>query len=132
MARSFSILIAEPNLLLREKIAGVLARDKYIWCVTQVDGCVGLARGVVNLQPDFILADLSFLKDPDMVSNIRRSSGGARIFALVDSQMAPYEETARRLGLDGIIEKGHVAEGIKEKIRTLSDQMEGNESEPTH
>jgi len=130
MARSFSILIAEPNLLLREKIAGVLARDECIWCVTQVDGCGGLARGAVNLQPDFILADLSFLKIPETVTNIRRSSGASRIFALVDSEMDPYEEIAKRLGLDGIIEKGHVVEDMKEKIRALSDRMEGNKSEP--
>ncbi|MFH1755995.1 MAG: hypothetical protein ABIA59_09855, partial [Candidatus Latescibacterota bacterium] len=92
MPRSFSILIAEPNQLLREKIAGVLTRDESVWCVTQVEGCNGLTRGVHDLQPDFILADLSFLKDPLLVSNIRRFSRNSRIFALVDTSTEPYEE----------------------------------------
>ena len=129
MPRSFSILIAEPNQLLREKIAGVLTRDESVWCVTQVEGCNGLARGVHDLQPDFILADLSFLKDSILVSNIRHSSQGARIFALVDTGSEPYEEVANRLGLDGVIEKGRVVEGMKEKINKLSDEKEESNGE---
>lgn len=129
MPRSISILIAEPNLLLREKIAGVLAREKSVWCVTQVEGCNGVARGVNDLQPDFILADLSFLKDPMLVSSIRRSSQHSKIFALVDSGTAPYEEVAIRLGLDGVIEKGRVVEGMREKITALSDAKDEPDGE---
>jgi len=129
MSRSFSILIAEPNPLLREKIAGVLARDERVWCVTQVEGCGGLKRGVGDLQPDFILADLSFLKDPQMVDGMRRSSGASKIFALVDAGTEPYETVAARLGLDGVIEKGCVVEGIKEKISALSEAKEKSNDE---
>jgi DNA-binding NarL/FixJ family response regulator len=120
MPRSFSILIAEPNLLLREKIAGVFTREASVWCVTQVEGCNGLARGVHDLQPDFILADLSFFKDPQTVPGIRRSSRKSRIFALVDAGTEPYEAVAARLDLDGVIEKGRVVEVIREKISVLN------------
>lgn len=121
MARSFSILIAEPSLLLREKIASALARDKRVWSVTQVGGRNELARGVVNIRPDFILADISILNDVDTVRTIKRSSGMSQVFALVDSDTGSYAEIARRLGLDGIIEKGRVTEGIKTKINALND-----------
>jgi DNA-binding NarL/FixJ family response regulator len=129
MSRSFSILIAEPNLLLREKIAGVLTREESVWCVTQVEGCDGLARGVHDLQPDFILADLSFLKDPKMVNGMRRSSRKSKIFALVDAGTEPYEALAARLALDGVIEKGRVVEVIREKISALIEAKDESDGE---
>lgn len=124
MPRSYSILLAEPSLLLREKIAGVLARDKRIWCVTQVEGREELKRGASRIQPDFILADLSVLNDPETLACIRQSCAHARILALVDSKSEPYELSARRLGLDGIIEKGHVERVILDEICPLRDEGE--------
>jgi len=124
MSRSYSILLAEPNPLLREKIAGVLARDKKIWCVTQVDGRSGLVRGAARIQPDFILADLITLNDPETLRFIRRSSSASRIIALVDSRSRPYVEAAGRIGLDGTIERGRVEEDILAEIRSL-DETEG-------
>lgn len=128
MRRTFSILLAEPNLMLREKIANVLSRNERIWCVVQVDGTEGLARGASRLKPDFILADLSILKEADTLSLLRRCSTDSRIIALADSQSEPYVSAARRLGLDGAIEKGRVGEGIREEISSLSaDDGEGSD-----
>jgi DNA-binding NarL/FixJ family response regulator len=124
MVRRFSIVVAEPALLLREKIAGVLARDEKIWCVTQVQGLQELMRGVADIHPDFILADLSVLKDPETVRLLKRSSENSRIFALVDSLTEPYLEAARRLDLDGIIDKGRVIEGMREHLRAYAGSSE--------
>lgn len=118
MPRSLSILLAEPNLMLREKIAGVLARNESIWCVIQVDGAEGLARGANEFRPDIVLADLSVLKHPGTLRVLRRRWTKSRIIALVDSQSQPYLEAARRLGLDGAIEKGRVAEAIRDELRS--------------
>ena len=41
MPRTYSVLLADPNPLLREKMAGVLTRSDTIWCVIQVDGNTG-------------------------------------------------------------------------------------------
>jgi DNA-binding NarL/FixJ family response regulator len=125
VSRSFSILLAEPNLVLREKIASVLARDERIWCVVQVDGAEGLARGAGRIRPDLILADISILKHQDMLIVLRKCSAGSRIIALADSQSEPYVKAARRLGLDGAVEKGRVEEGIGEEIRLLSTDGPG-------
>jgi DNA-binding NarL/FixJ family response regulator len=103
----------------------VLARDKKIWCVTQVNGRGGLVRGAVQIQPDFILADLVTLNDPETLKFIRRNSPASRIIALVDSKSEPYVEAARRIGLNSIIEKGHVEEGILKEIRAL-DRPKGD------
>jgi len=124
VARMFSVLLAEPNLVLREKIANVLARNERIWCVIQVDGTDGLARCAGRLEPDLILADLSMLKHPDILRLLRRCSGKARIIALVDSRTEPYMEAARRLGLDGAVERGHACEYIVEELSSLSLNME--------
>jgi DNA-binding NarL/FixJ family response regulator len=123
--RTFSVLLAEANLLLREKIASVLARSERIWCVIQVDGTEGLSRCAGRLQPDLILADLCMLKDPDILKLLRRSSAGSRIIALADSQSEPYVEAARRLGLDGAVERGRACECIIEELRLLSADWEG-------
>ena len=131
MQRTYSILLAEPSLLLREKIAGVLSRNEKIWCVSQVDSLNGLTRGISDLQPDFILADIVILMDPETLAVIKRSSASSRVIALVDSKSEPYEEAARRLGLDGILEKGCVEEGILNEIHSLAadgDDTDGRQS----
>lgn len=121
MARHLSILVAEPSLLLREKIACVLARDENVWCVTQVEGRKDLTRGVINIRPDFVFADLNILKDPETVAFIRRYSRRSSIYALVDSDTAPYADTVQRLGLDGVIEKGRVGESLTKMMTDPTD-----------
>ena len=126
MKRSFSVLLAEANMVLRQKIASVLAGDESIWCVVQVSEREGLERGASRLQPDFILADWSVLRDPETVKFLRRCSPNSRIVALTDSAIAPYLDAAKRLGLDGCMEKGCVGEGIREHLSL----MENNTTEP--
>lgn len=123
--RSYSILLAEPSLLLREKMAGVLSRIEKVWCVSQVDSLNGLTRGISDLKPDFILADMVILMDPETLAEVRRASASSRVIALVDSRTEPYIEAARRLDLDGIIEKGRVEEGVLDEIRTMADDRDG-------
>jgi DNA-binding NarL/FixJ family response regulator len=131
VARAYSIMLAEPHLLLREKMAGILSRSERIWCVTQVDSLNGLTRGISDLQPDFILADIVILMDPETLKKIRRSSASSRVIALVDSKTEPYVAAARRLGLDGIIEKGHVEESILKEIRALGEPGEDSDGKPS-
>jgi DNA-binding NarL/FixJ family response regulator len=124
MPRTFSVLLAEPNSLLREKMAGVLTRSRHIWCVIQVDGSSNLARAAAQAQPDFIAADLAILKDPEMLGFLRRASADSRIIALVDARSEPYMKVARELGLDGAFEKGRVGEGIRAMINTAEEPGE--------
>lgn len=128
MSRTYSILLAEPGLLLREKIAGVLARDSRIWCVTQVVGRDALLRGAARIRPDFILADLAILNDPDFLRQIKQASCDSRILALVDLKSDPYEDSSRRLGLDGIIEKAHVEQSILDEIAAINRDGDENDS----
>lgn len=119
MKRSLSVLLAEPNMVLREKIASILAGHDCIWCVVQVCGREGLERGAGRLQPDLILADLKVLKDSDIVQFLRRVSAASKIVALTESESTPYVEAARRLGIDGCMEKGRAGDGIRELISRL-------------
>ena len=124
MRQTYSILLAEPSLLLREKIASILARDDRVWSVTQVDGRLGLTRGAASLHPDLILADLGLLKNLETLSALRNASGKSRIFALVDSDAEPYVDAARQLGLDGILERGRVPEGMRNCLVEFTEQEE--------
>lgn len=112
MPRTYSVLLAEPNPLLREKMAGLFTRNQALWCVIQVDGRGNLARAAAQMQPDFIVADLPILKDREILSFLRRTSADSRIIALVDAKLEPYMQAARELGLDGAFEKGRAGEDI--------------------
>ena len=126
MPRTYSILLAGANPLLREKLAGVLTRNRAFWCVIQVDGRGNLARAAAQAQPDFILADLTILKDPEMLRFLRRTSADSLIIALVDSKVEPYMKAARELGLDEIIECGRVGEEIRSMIIALEKTGEND------
>lgn len=119
MPRTYSVLLAGANPLLREKLAGVLTRNRAFWCVIQVDGRANLARAAAQAQPDFILADLTILKDTEMLRFLRRTSTDSRIIALVDSKAEPYIKAARELGLDEIIECGRAGEELRSMIGAL-------------
>jgi len=121
MSHSYSILLAEPNLLLREKIAGILARDERVWSVTQVEGREGLLRSAARSRPDFILADLALLRDAPMLKKLKQTSPDSRIFALVDSLSEPYREACSRMGLDGTFEKGQVGDGLRTELLSLAE-----------
>ncbi len=121
---SFCVLLGEPNLLLREKIAGVLARQEHVWCVVQVNGRNEILRGAANTLPDFILAGMSVLNDRQTIDSLRKSTGQCRIIAMTDSVSEPYQQVAQRLGLDGIIEKTEVANYFSKKIQVLRKQKE--------
>jgi len=118
MSRTYSVLLADPNPLLREKLAGVLTRSITIWCVIQVDGRGNLARAAAHTLPDFVLADLVILKDPEMLRFLRRTSPDSRIVGLVDAIQEPYLKAARNLGLDGVTERGRAEEAISAMIDT--------------
>jgi DNA-binding NarL/FixJ family response regulator len=119
MKRSFSVLLAEPNMVLREKLASILAGHDCIWCVVQVCGREGLERGAGRLQPDVILADLKVLKESDIVQFLRRVSAASKIVALTESETSPYVEAAKRLGIDGCMEKARAGDGIPSLISRL-------------
>jgi DNA-binding NarL/FixJ family response regulator len=131
MPRACAVLLAEPNFLLREKIAGVLARHKYVWCVVQVDDQGGLVRGAANLCPDIILVDLGMAQDREIVDRLRLSAPTARIVALSDAASQPYLEKAYRLGFDGLREKSLVGEEIVKEICALRKNRVTTDAEPT-
>ena len=126
MPRTYSVLLADPNPLLREKLAGVLTRSSTIWCVIQVDGRGSLARAAAQTLPDFVLADLSILKDPEILRFLRRTSPDSRIVALVDARQEAYLKAAQNLGLDGIAERGRAGEAISAMIGKAEDLNESS------
>lgn len=115
-AEKVSIVLAEPNLLLREKIAGVLARNDRVWCVVQVSRRDDLARVTAQLHPDFVLVDVVMLRDADSAEVSQWLSHASQVYALVDSRSAPYERLCSRLKIDGLLEKSSVAESIAREI----------------
>lgn len=124
MARSVSILLAEPNALLREKLAGLLARREEVWCVVQVGVASGLVRAAAEVRPNLILADLQMLRDVGTVPALRSSAPAASVLALVETIDAPYRDEVSRLGLDGLMEKAHLVDEIPGFIDGLAGEGE--------
>lgn len=103
-------MLAENNAILREKIAGLLTRQEKVWCVVQVNGRRELLRGAVNIQPDFILANISILNDQKTIDTLKESVLSCRIVALADSVTKPYRQVIESLGLKEVIETAAVGE----------------------
>jgi DNA-binding NarL/FixJ family response regulator len=119
MQRTCSILLAEPNELLREKMAGILSRQAGVWGVLQVASREGMCAGAEALRPDLILVDLALLQAREPVLALRRIWTQSRILLLVDSDTGPYHAAAERWGFDGVLCKAHVAEAITREIDHL-------------
>lgn len=119
---SLSVVLAEPNALLREKIAGVIGRHAAVWCVVQVPSGEALLRGAEDLGPDLVLADLPILLDARVVARLRALRSRPRLVALVDAESPPYAGAAARLGLDGVVEKGRAGEAAEAIFGRLAGQ----------
>lgn len=116
---TYSVALVEPQPYLRDKFAEVLRRHEAIAAVLQASSLEELMREIGRFAPDFVLADIAMLNLPESVGAIRRSAPWARIIGLSTSRTEPYVKTSSRLGLDGLIEKGHVTEEFLEQIETL-------------
>ncbi len=127
MPRAYSVLLAEPNPLLREKLAGVLTRSAAFWCVIQVENAESLARAAVQMQPDFIMADLTVFKDKDLHGFLRKNCSDSRIIGLVDTKLAPYVKAGADLCLDAIFERGHMIEEILDLIAFVRNPHESQQ-----
>lgn len=114
--RSFSVLLAESNALMREKIAGMLGRHEAVWCVINVCSEADLVRSASRHRPDLILVDLNIIREPSTVESLRRTSPLSKVVALADSGAEPYLRVAHRLGLDGLVEKALVGEKFLEQL----------------
>ena len=124
-----SIILLEPNVLLKEKIAGVLARNERVWCVVQVNSRADLTRAVDQLYPDFILADMVALKGTTSVQILGWRMRCSRLFALVDTFSEQYEREAVRLGFHGLIEKSHVEDEMLREIQLKTRAREASDVE---
>ena len=128
--RSYCVLIAEPNLLVREKIASLAARHARVWCVVEVGAHrQALVEASQRLRPDLILADLGLLREPGLVDSLRQVVPECLLHALIDQAVAPYLELARWLGLDGAIEKGGAGDVIQQLLE--QDDKPASESHET-
>ncbi|MCP4600365.1 MAG: response regulator [Proteobacteria bacterium] len=120
--RSFSILVAEPSPFLGQKIADILSHDKTVLWVFHVNERSQLLREAKERRPDFILVDLKILKIPQTIDFLRQLTPLSRIIALTESVSEPYVKVTASLGLDGMIEKGHIGRNDLNQILELSDE----------
>ncbi len=121
MARICSILLADPNVFLREKIAEILSRQDNVGCVMQVGDPEPLLREARLNRPDLVLADIGLLAGRDLVVRLMDCCPRARIVAMVDTCSEPYVQAVQALGLDALLEKARVGEQIQKLIESLED-----------
>ena len=116
VGRGITILLAETNTFLGQKIEEILSRDEAVRWVAHVTKRSQLLREAPILYPDLILGDIALLKEKGTVEALRQRSPRARIVALTDSADEPYAIMTRRLGLDGMVEKGRIEIAVLKKI----------------
>ena len=123
---SVSVLLLEPRLFLRERLAAALARQPEVWCVVQLAHPGDLIRGVLEQRPDLVLASLGVLRQPGSLNAIRRHAPRSDVVGLVDAIEAPYVEVARDLGLDGLLERARVGEGLLANVQLANRDPESS------
>ncbi len=114
--RSFSILLAEANIFLGQKIEELLSYDEAVLCVFHVTGKVQLLHEAATLFPDLILGDITLLKEKQTVETLQQITPLSRIVALTSSETEPYEKLSQQLSLDGLLEKGRIEIGELKQI----------------
>ena len=120
--RHFSILLAEENRFLGQKIVEILLRDSSVLWVFHVTRKSTLLHEAAKLHPDLILSDITLLKEKQTVETLRRTTPFTRIVALTGLEAEPYAILSRRLGLDGMVEKGRVEINALKQIIQLKGE----------
>ena len=121
----FFIVLAEPNQMIRERIAEILSRDENILSVVQIGELPELFNVVKETEPDFIFVSLALIKERQTVKDIRKYAANCRIMALTDSISEPYFNVIRRLELDGIVEKSRVCDYISQEVQLHKRKEKG-------
>jgi len=120
MSHPCTILLADPNSFLRERIAGILVRQDNIECVVQADAAEHMLTAARDHRPHLILVDLSLLQDRELVAHLKRCSPDSRLLVLVEVRTEPYVRAACDLCADGVLEKGRLLDAIQEQILAAS------------
>jgi DNA-binding NarL/FixJ family response regulator len=118
--RRYAVLVAEPNVLVKEKIANLIGRHDDVWCVAEVgEGLEVLLEAARRLQPDIVLADLAVWRTAGACEAVRAICAATATYALVEHCETAYVDAARHLGLDGVVEKARVGEFLQQGFGSL-------------
>lgn len=127
MDRRFKVLVAEENDILREKIAGLISRQKDVLVVMQVSGQEAMIEAALEGSPDLILADIR-LAGPAAAAleDLRKTVRGAKLYLLSDFDGTQYEKAAAQAGADGLLQKRL----LEEKIPLILDELRMSAAAP--
>jgi len=104
--RGISILVAESNDFLREKIAGRVSRNKSVRVVSQISDFMDIVQAAMECAPDIVIADVrQTMMNRGVISELRSVCPNIKVFLSADSTTGQYAEAARAMNADGIIEK---------------------------
>lgn len=97
----FKALVVIKRDLLREKIAGLLSREKEIWSAMQVSDENGLHMAMLENRPELVVYDMddeSFGENP--LKEIKKSGGSIFVIAFSDEDAEGYRQEAIKAGAD--------------------------------
>lgn len=116
----FKALVAIKRDLLREKIAGLLSREKEIWSTMQVCDKEGLRMAMHENMPELVLYDMedeSFGDEP--LKEIKNCGEIVLVIAFSDEDGEGYRQEAINAGADEYASLDSLNEAIKSAIERL-------------
>jgi DNA-binding NarL/FixJ family response regulator len=104
--KHISILVGERDDLLREKISGILSREKNVKMVTQMADCSDISGVVDRAKPDIVLLGAACINGgKDQVAKIALMSPQTKIVIYADECDEASLKTVKRLGAHFLIQR---------------------------
>ena len=120
--RPISVFLAEDNVMVREGLAALIARDEQLRVVGQCGDGLAVVPMVRQCRLDVVVLDLGMpgLNGLDNCRELRRKAKGAAILVLTIEDGEPFIARALQYGASGYLLKEAAGNRLLEAIRTVA------------
>ncbi len=121
--KSYKVIIAEDNTLLRDQLRSMLSSEADIEVVDDVENGIEAVQSAAKYKPDLMLMDLSMPKmnGIEAIREIRKSDPGIKFLVLTMHNSDEYATEAINAGANGYILKNVLSSELKVAVKNVLD-----------
>lgn len=122
--QSLRVFVVEDSLLIREKIAEMLATISGTENIGYASGAEEAIHGILRTHPDAVLLDIRLSQGSgfDVLRAVRAQAPDIAVYILSNLVIAPYRELAERLGATEFFDKSNdfwrMRDALSRRIQT--------------
>ncbi len=121
--KSYKVIIAEDNTLLRDQLKSILSAEADIEVVDDVGDGVEAVQSAAKYKPDLMLMDLSMPKmnGIEAIREIRKSDPDVKFLVLTMHNSDEYATEAIKAGANGYVLKNVLSSEFKVAVKNVLD-----------